>query len=202
MVMDRNYTGLFDYQNDSKFDETIVFPISDQYPETELGLEFSTPSPDLSFINLPFDPPDSDPDSFGLSFNLNPAGVSSVPSMSLSLDGSGSLDPLTGLNPEAEASSSSEDSDFTDPLLKYISQMLMEENMKDQPHMFHDHFALSATEKSLYDALVIVVIIPAIALAHAIAVLPLIFPKDSQRVSGDADVGGSNPIFPENLSSR
>jgi hypothetical protein len=26
----------------------------------------------------------------------------------------------------------------------------MEENMKDQTHMFHDHFALNATEKSLY----------------------------------------------------
>jgi len=69
--------------------------------------------------------------------------------MSLSPDG-GLLDPSTGLSPKAEASSLSEDSDSTDPLLKYISQMLMEENMKDLPHMFHDHFALSATEKSLY----------------------------------------------------
>ncbi|KAG5238237.1 hypothetical protein OIU78_007937 [Salix suchowensis] len=223
MVMDRNSTGLFDYQNDSKFDETIVFPISDQHPETELGLELNTPSPDLSFINLPFDPPDSDPDSFRLSFNLNPAGVSSVPSMSLSPDGSGSLDPLTGLNPEAEASSSSEDSDFTDPLLKYISQMLMEENMKDQPHMFHDHFALSATEKSLYDALGEQYppspnssqscprhdspnsnisatgsycgdnTSNSTSTCNCSATTD--FSKDSQRVSGDSDVGGSNPSF-------
>ncbi|KAJ6867605.1 hypothetical protein NC652_038725 [Populus alba x Populus x berolinensis] len=144
MIMDRNYTGLSDYQNDSNYDETIMFPNSDQYPVIEHGLEFNTASPDLSLINL-----DSDPDSFGLSFNLNPAGESSVPSMSLSPDG-GLLDPSTGLSPEAEASSPFEDSDSTDPLLKYISQMLMEENMKDQPHMFYDHFALSATEKSLY----------------------------------------------------
>uniref|UniRef100_A0A6N2L2B8 Uncharacterized protein n=1 Tax=Salix viminalis TaxID=40686 RepID=A0A6N2L2B8_SALVM len=161
MVMDRNYTGLLDYQNDSKFDETIV------------------------------------------------------PGWS--------LDPLTGLNPEAEASSSSEDSDFTDPLLKYISQMLMEENMKDQPHMFHDHFALSATEKSLYDALGEQY--PpspnssqscprhdspnshisatgsycgdnssnSTSTCNCSATTD--FSKDSQRVSGDADVGGSNPSF-------
>ena len=79
--MDRNQTGLSDYQNDSKFDETIMFPNSYQYPVIEHGLEFNTPSPDLT----------------------------------------------------------PEDSDSTDPLLKYISQMLMEKNMKDQPHMFHDH---------------------------------------------------------------
>ena len=91
--MDQNYTGLHDrFQNDSKFDETIMFPNSDQYPVIEHGLEFNTPSPDLT----------------------------------------------------------PKDSDSTDPLLEYISQMLMKENMKDQPHMFHDHFALSATEKSLY----------------------------------------------------
>uniref|UniRef100_A0A6N2KIL5 Uncharacterized protein n=1 Tax=Salix viminalis TaxID=40686 RepID=A0A6N2KIL5_SALVM len=119
--------------------------------------------------------------------------------MSLSLDGSGSLDPLTGLNPEAEASSSSEDSDFTDPLLKYISQMLMEENMKDQPHMFHDHFALSATEKSLYDALgeqyppspnssqsCPAMTAPTVIFRQLAVIV---------RVSGDADVGGSNPSF-------
>jgi len=58
MVMDRNYTGLSDYKNDSKFDETIMFPNSDQYPVIEHGLEFNTPSPDLSLSNL-----DSDPDS-------------------------------------------------------------------------------------------------------------------------------------------
>jgi hypothetical protein len=69
-----------------------MFPNSNQYQVIEHGLEFNTPSPDLT----------------------------------------------------------PEDSDSTDPLFKYISQMLMEENMKDQPHMFHDHFALNATEKSLY----------------------------------------------------
>uniref|UniRef100_A0A6N2MKZ7 Uncharacterized protein n=1 Tax=Salix viminalis TaxID=40686 RepID=A0A6N2MKZ7_SALVM len=89
-------------------------------------------------MNLPFDQPD-DPDSFGLSHNSSPVGESFVPSMSLS--------------PEAEASSRSDDSESSDPLLKYISQMLMEENMEDQPHMFHDHFALSSTEKSLYDVI-------------------------------------------------
>jgi hypothetical protein len=151
--MDQNYTGLHDrFQNDSKFDETIMLPNSEQYPNIEHGLEFNIPSPDLSFMNLPFDPPDTDPDRFGLSFNSSPGVESFVPSMSLSPDGE-ALDPSSAWSPEAEASSPSEDSDSSDPLLKYISQMLMEENMEDQPHMFHDHFALSTTEKSLYDVL-------------------------------------------------
>jgi len=72
--------------------KTIMLLNSDQYPVIEHGLEFNTPSPDLT----------------------------------------------------------PEESDSINPLLKYISQMLMEENMKDQTHMFHDHFALNATEKSLY----------------------------------------------------
>ncbi|KAF9665532.1 hypothetical protein SADUNF_Sadunf16G0132700 [Salix dunnii] len=150
--MDQNYTGFSDhYQNDSKFDEMIMPHNSEQYPNIEYGLEFNIPSPDLSFMNLPFDPPD-DPDSFGLSLNSSPVGESFVPSVSLSPDGD-ALDPSSAWSPEAEASSNSEDSESSDPLLKYISQMLMEENMEDQPHMFHDHFALSSTEKSLYDVI-------------------------------------------------
>lgn len=47
---------------------------------------------------------------------------------------------------------SSDDSD-SDDVLKYISQMLMEEDMEEKPCMFHDALALQAAEKPFYDAL-------------------------------------------------
>ncbi|KAL1201984.1 Scarecrow-like protein 14 [Cardamine amara subsp. amara] len=50
-------------------------------------------------------------------------------------------------------SSPSDDADFSDSVLKYISQVLMEEDMGEKPCMFHDALALQAAEKSLYEAL-------------------------------------------------
>ncbi|KAM7258412.1 hypothetical protein ACFE04_014153 [Oxalis oulophora] len=50
-------------------------------------------------------------------------------------------------------SPSDDNSESSDPVLKYISQMLMEENMENQPCMFHDPLALHNTEKLLYDVL-------------------------------------------------
>ncbi|XP_059626589.1 scarecrow-like protein 14 [Cornus florida] len=47
-----------------------------------------------------------------------------------------------------------EEGDFSDACLKYISQMLMEEeDLEDIPRMFHDGLALKAAEKSFYDVL-------------------------------------------------
>ncbi|KAK8489696.1 hypothetical protein V6N13_082499 [Hibiscus sabdariffa] len=58
------------------------------------------------------------------------------------------------MDKEANSSSSpSEDSDFSDTVLKYISQVLLEEDIKEKPCMFHDSLALQAAEKSLYDVL-------------------------------------------------
>ncbi|KAH9696304.1 hypothetical protein KPL71_023127 [Citrus sinensis] len=72
--------------------------------------------------------------------------------MSLSPDGS-SFARSSGWSPEGEASSPSDDSDSSDPVLKYISQMLMEEKMEEKPCMFYDPLALQATERSLYEVL-------------------------------------------------
>ncbi|GMG98268.1 hypothetical protein Nepgr_000108 [Nepenthes gracilis] len=55
----------------------------------------------------------------------------------------------SNVSPEAQSPDDSE-SDF---VLKYISQMLMEENMEEKPCMFHDPLALQAAEKPFYDAL-------------------------------------------------
>nr|BAJ34044.1 unnamed protein product [Eutrema halophilum] len=55
--------------------------------------------------------------------------------------------------PADPLSSPSDDADFSDSVLKYISQVLMEEDMEEKPCMFHDALALQAAEKSLYEAL-------------------------------------------------
>ncbi|KAL3750636.1 hypothetical protein ACJRO7_011602 [Eucalyptus globulus] len=75
----------------------------------------------------------------------------------MSLDG-GSFGPSMclskGQSPEGDSLPPSGDSDSLDPVLKYITQMLMEENMEEQLCVFADQVALQNTEKSLYDALV------------------------------------------------
>ncbi|GAB2274392.1 hypothetical protein Dimus_009158 [Dionaea muscipula] len=58
--------------------------------------------------------------------------------------------PSSGTSPEVH---SPEDSD-SDPVLKYINQMLMEENMEEKHSMFTDPLALQAAEKPFYEALV------------------------------------------------
>lgn len=46
-----------------------------------------------------------------------------------------------------------EDIDFTDAVLSYINQMLMEEDMEDKSDMLQESLELQAKEKSLYEAL-------------------------------------------------
>lgn len=47
----------------------------------------------------------------------------------------------------------SEDLDFSDALLRYINQMLMEEDMGDKTYMLQESLDLQAKEKSFYEAL-------------------------------------------------
>ncbi|KAF5193387.1 Scarecrow-like protein [Thalictrum thalictroides] len=48
---------------------------------------------------------------------------------------------------------SSEDCDFSDTVLKYISQMLMEEDMEEKSCMFQESSAIQAAEKPFYEIL-------------------------------------------------
>ena len=97
---------------------------SDQYPNFENGYGFDARSPlDLDFLGHPSLPPD---------VNL---GVF-APSSSLSPDGD-----------------SSDEGESSDSFLKYVSQVLMEENLEDKACMFHDPLALQAAEKSFYEVL-------------------------------------------------
>ncbi|KAA8543852.1 hypothetical protein F0562_021971 [Nyssa sinensis] len=82
-------------------------------------------------------------------FNLN-HGFTDVPLLSSGThpgDVSPSLDGSTESN-------SPEEGDFSDAALKYISQMLMEEeDLERKPCMFQDCLALQVAEKSFYDVL-------------------------------------------------
>jgi hypothetical protein len=64
-------------------------------------------------------------------------------------------DPDTGNYAQSsfEGDSPSDDSDFSDSVLKYINQVLMEEDIESKPCMFHDPLALQAAETSLYELL-------------------------------------------------
>ncbi|CAN1231212.1 Scarecrow-like protein 33 [Linum grandiflorum] len=129
---------------------------------------------DLQFLNsIPFNPPDD----LDLAFALSPGDESFLfsstddspvsdpgPATSSSgwshpdaaeqqhLDGSRTSsgwsqpDGYVRTNEEDESSSS-------DPVTRYISQMLMEENMEDKPYLCYDPLALRATEMSLYDVI-------------------------------------------------
>ncbi|XWS53114.1 hypothetical protein CRYUN_Cryun11dG0130000 [Craigia yunnanensis] len=141
MVMDPKFTEFSDYINGFKVKDDKFQLNSGQYPSLTNGFDFNVPSPDLSFMNMnvPVIPPDPDLAIF-------------VPPVTVSSDGS-SFSASTGWSPQGESSSPSDDSDSTDPVLKYISQMLMEENIEDKSYMLNDYLALEDTEKSLYEVL-------------------------------------------------
>ncbi|GAB2299794.1 hypothetical protein Dimus_033848 [Dionaea muscipula] len=66
--------------------------------------------------------------------------------------------PLFSPNPnyhgdESGANQNDDDYDFSDVVLKYISQVLMEEDADEKVFTFHGPSALEATEKSLYEAI-------------------------------------------------
>ncbi|XP_050237281.1 scarecrow-like protein 33 [Mercurialis annua] len=145
MRMDPNLSFFSDYATNSITDETTIFPNYNQYPDAENGFKLDSPPFDSNFMNVvPFDLPDSDSNDLALSFD------SYIPKFSP--DGE-SFEPSSSWSPEGDSSSPSNDSDSSDPVLKYITQMLLEENMENKPPMFYDPLALKATEKSLYDVL-------------------------------------------------
>ncbi|KAK4254943.1 hypothetical protein QN277_008013 [Acacia crassicarpa] len=71
---------------------------------------------------------------------------------------SSTINPVGGMSDVEAVSETSppdtslEDADFSETI-KYISQMLMEENFEQKPSMFYDPLSLQVTEKSFYDAL-------------------------------------------------
>ncbi|KAK3442110.1 hypothetical protein EUGRSUZ_B02345 [Eucalyptus grandis] len=142
---------------DLPIDSRAFSPNPDQYPSLLDGFFWHDPFLDLKSSDSAF-----------LSNKVDPAN--DLPSKSVDLDIGDLIFPMTsmssgggpfgpsmisssGLSPRAYSLSPSEDTDSWDPVLKYVSQMLMEENMEEQPWEFADQVALQNAEKSLYDAL-------------------------------------------------
>ncbi|XP_023532164.1 scarecrow-like protein 34 [Cucurbita pepo subsp. pepo] len=120
-------------------------PTSYPYPE------FNNPSPDhVPFIQNSLFPSDPDPNQFSSPSSERAKGEPRSGSVGLNSDG-GAKGVALGLSPGGD--SSSDESDFKETVLKYISQMLMEENLEEMPCMFYDPMGLKVTEKSFYDAL-------------------------------------------------
>ncbi|KDP42251.1 hypothetical protein JCGZ_02981 [Jatropha curcas] len=120
----------FDGFSGFEFENQIVFPDSDQYEDSTNstnGFNFKDTCfhTDFNFVERSLVLPDPDPG--------NPASLSSITTM--------------------DGDSPSDDNDFSETVLNYISQMLMEEDMEQKPCMFQDPLALQAAEKSLYDVL-------------------------------------------------
>ncbi|WRX32878.1 Transcription factor GRAS - like 10 [Theobroma cacao] len=114
--------------NGFKFDNGFILPNSNGYPKYEISNGVKPIDVDFSSLGAPFLP-------------------------SLGLDNSSTSTSLLTMEKEGDSSSPSDDSDFSDTVLKYISQVLLEEDMDEKPCMFHDSLALQAAEKSLYEVL-------------------------------------------------
>jgi hypothetical protein len=134
--MDPSFDGLPDFTNGFLFKDQTISPNSNLVPVYKLNV----PSPDLiTFLDNPFPPPNLGTGDFDVPITVDVAAADSLspPSMGTSRGGESSPD----------------DSEFSETVLKYISQILMEENIEEKPCLFFDPLGLQVTEKSFYDAL-------------------------------------------------
>ncbi|XP_021894490.1 scarecrow-like protein 33 [Carica papaya] len=121
--MDHQFNEYLNSIEGFKFENESIFPNSDQSQNLGDGFKQNNPTLDLQFIGVPSDP--------------------RLPNS----------DPSRSRIIEGDSSCHSDDNDFSETVLKYISQVLMEEDMEEKPCMFHDALALQAAEKSLYEVI-------------------------------------------------
>ncbi|XVF46529.1 hypothetical protein PTKIN_Ptkin03bG0034400 [Pterospermum kingtungense] len=129
--MGSQFNGFPNSVNGFKFDNGFTLPNSNGgYPIFDIsnGVRSNDQSLDFSSLGVPFLP-------------------------YLGLDNPSTCPPFLSMDKEGDSFSPSDDSDFSDSVLKYISQVLLEEDMEEKPCMFHDSLALQAAEKSLYEVL-------------------------------------------------
>ncbi|KAB1201812.1 Scarecrow-like protein 34 [Morella rubra] len=145
--MDPSFAGLPNIIDDIIVDGRPTSPNYNQYPDLLNEYQFNIPSPDLNFFETPFLPPDQYPSNFSPPIAV---GSEAEPdALSVAADG---LNPPS-MNASPGGHSSSDDSEFSETVIKFMSQILMEENLEDKPCMFFDPLGLQVTEKSFYDAL-------------------------------------------------
>ncbi|GAB4860139.1 hypothetical protein Ancab_011617 [Ancistrocladus abbreviatus] len=123
MVMDSQFGGFSDGGNSYQFVNGTMSPGLDESLNYSHLFDYKDPSMDLNLANLP----------------------------SPQLDAI--LNDLYSSPSSGSAEVQSPDDSDSDPGLKYLSQMLMEENMDEKPCMFQDSLSLQAAERPFYDAL-------------------------------------------------
>ncbi|XP_030537392.1 scarecrow-like protein 34 [Rhodamnia argentea] len=155
--MESNFTG-FTYAVDDFETNSLTYPanadhsqnLSDGFNVDKLYVDFN--SAEITSLLHQAEPAYHDP-----SVAVNLDGDLDFPSTDVSSK-DGSLHHSTSPDDESpnqggEPFSPSDYSNSPDPVLRYIHQMLMEENVEEQPWIIPDDLALQDTEKSLYDVL-------------------------------------------------
>ncbi|XP_074359292.1 scarecrow-like protein 33 [Apium graveolens] len=145
MVMDPGFSDLSDVLIGFGFDDELVSPDSDLSHNIMNGCKFKDESLGLSLSDIPINSPGPDPRNSKL-----PSGLSllDIPTNPPYPDPSNAT-PSTG----SSETNSSDDGLFSDGVLKFLNQILMEDKIEEKPCMFHDPLALQAAEKSFYDVL-------------------------------------------------
>ncbi|KAF4389955.1 hypothetical protein G4B88_003438 [Cannabis sativa] len=153
MIMDPSFSDFSDFTNSFEIENWTSIPnsndysvISDEYTVNQYSSEFDFVD---DYPNL-FTPPDPDPGNFMPSINLPSLEDPSFPSTTLSPDGNSYTPPLS-VNPGSD--SPNDESEFSIYVLKFINQILMEENMEQETNTLNDPLGLQVTEKSFYDVL-------------------------------------------------
>ncbi|XP_028788648.1 scarecrow-like protein 33 [Neltuma alba] len=150
--MDLHFDGSQDFINGYKLDDGAASSDSNDlpYPASEWELDENYRIL-LNFTTDPLYQPYASPVSYAPQSSVKYEGSERLVSSS-------TTGPVEGMSDVAAASTTSspdpslEDADFSETM-RYISQMLMEENFEQKPSMFYDPLSLQVTEKSFYDAL-------------------------------------------------
>ena len=142
MIMDSSSNFLDGFTAMSPNSEDNFSNLINEYTFNQL----SAPTTDLNFLGSPNLSSDSD---------VGPTGFEPSITTTVGPEGQPYEAPHVVFPPmlQADSTSSPNDSDFSETVLKYINQILMEENIENKPCMFYDPLGLKDTEKSFYDAL-------------------------------------------------
>lgn len=135
MVMDPGSIDFSDALNGFEFGDEVVLPGFDSSPNYANTFKFKDELVDLSFLDIPDNPPSPDYDAVATTTTTSGFSVNDT-----SPTGSSEMD-------------SPDDNDFSDGVLKFLNQILMEEKIDEKPSMFYDPLALQAAEQSFYEAL-------------------------------------------------
>lgn len=121
--MDQHFTGLYGSFNGLEFRRDDSLRGFSNQNKGDNGLGTRGQFVDQNYANILLCPPNSIPGDSSPSFSVNQEG------------------------------DAHEDCDFSDVVLKYINQMLLEEDIEEKTCIFHESSALQAAEQSLYELL-------------------------------------------------